>query len=126
MMTEIAQELARQRAEMVRDAEYICENVNDSDTQERILQYESAENGLFLESDIIPLDLKKEIHEAIERIPDNDDQKKEEIDRILSSEKDTMSLDEVMGIQIDPMEDIAPMVDAAAELAVEINSTETE
>lgn len=120
MFTDAMRSIAEERASFVRDAEYIIESTKDAALQESILIYENAgESGLCLESDIVSPELKKEINEAIEQIPDDNSDAEEEIKRIVSSDKDQLSLDEVMGITTEPATDAEQLLDAVADLTVD-------
>ena len=116
MFSAAIRDIATERASMMRDVEYIRENVEDSAMQETILLYECSGGEPCLESDIISREEKKEICEAIENIPDGSDEE-EEIERILSSEKEALTLDEVMGITKDPSSDAEELLDAVADVA---------
>lgn len=98
MFNSMNQSIARDRASLTRDLEYIREDVNDSAVMESMLVFESCGTGLRVESEIIPDDETEEIKEIIDQIPDDDTDAEEEIDRIVNCPNDTMDLDEVMGI----------------------------
>ena len=120
MFTDAMTSIARERAAFLRDAEYMKESVEDARMQESILIYENGgENGLCLESDITSPEEKKEIKEAIEQIPIDTTDAEEEINRIVTSDKDSLTLDEVMGITQEPASDAAQLLDAVAELTVD-------
>ena len=123
MFADAMRSIAEERASFMRDAEYIVESTKDAPMQESILIYENAgESGLCLESDIVSPELKNEIKEAIEQIPDDDTDAKEEISRIVSSDKDQLSLDEVMGLTTEPASDAEQLLDAVADLTVDSES----
>ena len=119
MFANATKSIAVERAEMMRDIEYMRESTADSVMQETILMYESAQDGLYLESDIIPADERKERRETIERIPDDDKESKDEIERIITSQKEVMNLDEVMGLDSDPIEDAEKLLDDVADLSAD-------
>lgn len=99
LFSDITSSITRERAELMRDLEYIREDVNDTPLQESLLIFESCGNGLQLESDIIPDDEKTEIKECIDNLPDDPEDRETEIERIIQCPNDQISLDEVMGIQ---------------------------
>ena len=101
MFSGILSNVARERASMLRDAEYISENVKDSQLQEAILIYETCDKTgkLCTEDNIISPEERKEIKEAIEKIPPTSDSE-QEIDRILSKEG-SLGIDDIMGIEHD-------------------------
>ena len=108
MFSGILSNVARERASMLRDAEYISENVKDSQLQEAILIYETCDKTgkLCTEDNIISPEERKEIKEAIEKIPPTSDSE-QEIDRILSKEGGSIGIDDIMGIETDtPTESI--------------------
>ena len=120
MFTDALKSMAYERASFARDAEYIIESTKDAALQESILLYENAgESGLCFESDIISPEFKEEIKEAIEQIPDDHSDADDEIERIVSSDKEKLSLDEVMGITNEPPTDAEQLLDAVAELTVD-------
>lgn len=120
MFTDAMRSIAEERASFMRDVEYIKESTNDAQMQESILIYENAgESGLCLESDIVSPELKEEIKEAVEQIPNDTKDAEEEIDRIIRSDKDQLSLDEVMGITSEPATDAEQLLDAVADLTVD-------
>lgn len=120
MFTDAMRSIAEERASFMRDAEYILESTKDAAIQESILIYENAgESGVCLESDIVSPEMKKEIKEAIEQIPDDTTDAEEEINRIVTSDKDQLSLDEVMGITSEPATDAEQLLDAVADLTVD-------
>lgn len=120
MFTDAMRSIAEERASFMRDAEYILESTKDAAIQESILIYENAgESGVCLESDIVSPEMKKEIKEAIEQIPDDTTDAEEEIDRIVTSDKDQLTLDEVMGITSEPATDAEQLLDAVADLTVD-------
>lgn len=121
MFGDILDNITRRRASISRDAEYISENVRDSDLQEAVLEYESVQDGLYLESEVMPVELRKEIRATIEQIPDNAADEQAEIDRIVSSNDEMMNLDAVMGIKSDADAEMAPMIDAVGELKDEVD-----
>ena len=121
MFGDILDNITRRRASISRDAEYISENVRDSDLQEAVLEYESVQDGLYLESEVMPAELRKEIRATIEQIPDNAADEQAEIDRIVSSNDEMMNLDAVMGIKSDADAEMAPMIDAVGELKDEVD-----
>ena len=100
MFSGILDNVARERASMLRDAEYISENVKDSRIQEAILIYETCDKTgkLCTEDNVIPPEEREAIKEAIEKIPPTSDIE-EEIDRILSKEGGSLSIDDIMGIE---------------------------
>lgn len=119
MFTDAMRSIAEERASFMRDAEYILESTKDAAIQESILIYENAgESGVCLESDIVSPEMKKEIKEAIEQIPDDTTDAEEEINRIVTSDKDQLTLDEVMGITSEPATDAEQLLDAVADLTV--------
>lgn len=123
MFTDAMTNIARERASFLRDAEYIKENVNDSELQESILIYENGgDNGICLESDITSPEEKKELKEAIEQIPNDTTDTQKEIDRIVLSDKDSLTLDEVMGITQEPATDAEQLLDAVAELTTDTDT----
>ena len=120
MFTDAMRSIAEERASFMRDAEYILESTKDAAIQESILIYENAgESGVCLESDIVSPEMKKEIKEAIEQIPDDTTDAEEEINRIVTSDKDQLTLDEVMGITSEPATDAEQLLDAVADLTVD-------
>ena len=121
MFGDILDNITRRRASISRGAEYISENVRDSDLQEAVLEYESVQDGLYLESEVMPVELRKEIRATIEQIPDNAADEQAEIDRIVSSNDEMMNLDAVMGIKSDADAEMAPMIDAVGELKDEVD-----
>lgn len=119
MFTDMITNIAMERAAFMRDAEYIMENVADAETQDSILMYEcGGESGICLESDIISSEEKEEINQALDQMPDNSTDAEEEIQRIVTSDKDALSLDEVMGITAEPASDAEQLLDAVADLTV--------
>lgn len=96
----VATDIARERASMLRDIEYIREDVKDSALQESILIYENCNKGrgIYTEEDIVSPEEDKLIDGAIAEIPDGDTDADEEIDRIVNSENDAMTIDQMMGI----------------------------
>lgn len=120
MFTDAMRSIAEERASFMRDAEYILESTKDAAIQESILIYENAgESGVCLESDIVSPEMKKEIKEAIEQIPVDTTDAEEEINRIVTSDKDQLTLDEVMGITSEPATDAEQLLDAVADLTVD-------
>ena len=120
MFTDAMRSIAEERASFMRDAEYILESTKDAAIQESILIYENAgESGVCLESDIVSPEMKKEIKEAIEQIPNDTTDAEEEISRIVTSDKDQLTLDEVMGITSEPATDAEQLLDAVADLTVD-------
>ena len=115
MFTQAMNQIARERAIFARDMEYIRESVEDSSVQEEFLKYENGEynyeNGdVFTESEL------DEVKDIIEEIPYNRDEENEEIDRIVNSPNDQITIDEVMGIPSHSPEDMDELIDAAAEI----------
>lgn len=120
MFTDAITSIARERAAFLRDVEYIKENVEDSKIQDSILIYENAgESGICLESDIVSPELKEEIKEAIEQIPNDTSDADAEIQRIVESDKDSLSLDEVMGLTTEPSTEAEQLLDDVADLTVD-------
>ena len=101
MFSSILANVAREQASILRDAEYITENFRDSQIQEAILIYETCDKTgkLCTEDNIISPEERKEIKEAIEKIPPTSDSE-QEIDRILSKEG-SLGIDDIMGIEHD-------------------------
>ena len=101
MFSGILANVAREQASILRDAEYITENFRDSQIQEAILIYETCDKTgkLCTEDNIISPEERKEIKEAIEKIPPTSDSE-QEIDRILSKEG-SLGIDDIMGIEHD-------------------------
>ena len=99
MFSGIKSNIAQERASLVRDMEFIRQNVKDAQIQETMLICEACGGGgkLYTETDLVSREEEKEICNAITRIP-GDDTSSEEINRILTSNKPELSLDEVMGI----------------------------
>ena len=100
MFSGILGNVAREKASMLRDAEYISENVKDSRLQEAMLIYETCDKTgkLCTEDNIIPPEEREQIKEAIEKIPETSNSE-EEIDRILSKEGGSIGIDDIRGIE---------------------------
>lgn len=108
--------IARERASFLRDAEYIRENVKDSALQEAMLIYEACDKDhkLLTEDNIVSPEEKEEIKRAIAQIPTDSDAS-EEIDRIMSANGSAVSIDDIMGIKSDETGDTV-YSDIASEL----------
>ena len=119
MIEQLMTEVARERAAFLRDAAYIQENVKDSDIKEAVFQYECAESGLFLESEQVTAEMKKNIEEALNKVKVDKDEVDAEIDRIVTSEKDDLSLDDVMGVDSNMTQDAERLLDDVADLAMD-------
>lgn len=113
------QSIARDRASMMRDIEYIRNNIMDAPIQESFLIYEACgDGGLCTEEDLISPEEDKDIAATIEQIPVNPEDEEEEINRILDSENKSISLDEIMGIHDDVTEaTFQEFVDTVSEYA---------
>lgn len=85
-----------ERASFVRDIEYMRNNVIDSEVQDAILAYETANNELTVET------TDDEINTAIKQAAKDDSTEQEEIERIVRSDKD-LTLDQIIGITDDAM-----------------------
>ena len=85
-----------ERASFVRDIEYMRNNVIDSEVQDAILAYETANNELTVET------TDEEINAAIKQAAKDDSTEQEEIERIVRSDKD-LTLDQIIGITDDAM-----------------------
>lgn len=116
-------DIAYNRAAFARDMEYMRENTRDAEVQESMLLFESCGEGIRMESDIISKEEAADLKEAIESIPDDSSDKEAEIDRILNTDKERMSIDEVMGIDHDMGDDDGINMDAIAGM---LNSDEEE
>lgn len=86
-----------ERASFVRDIEYMRNNVIDSEVQDAILAYETANNELTVET------TDEEINAAIKQAAKDDSTEQEEIERIIRSDKD-LTLDQIIGITDDAMD----------------------
>ena len=102
MFAEAISEIARERASLLRDVEYIRESVKDADLQESFLILEACGmNGLCREEDIVSKEEHRDLCNAIMQIPDDCSDEREEIDRIVNCEKPSMTIDDIMGISPD-------------------------
>lgn len=100
------QSIARDRASMMRDMEYIRNNIEDAPIQESFLMYEACgDSGLFTEEDLISPEEDKDLTETIEQMPVDSKEADEEVERILASENKSISIDEIMGIHDDVAEE---------------------
>lgn len=86
-----------EKASFVRDIEYMRNNVIDSEVQDAILAYETANNELTVET------TDEEINAAIKQAAKDDSTEQEEIERIIRSDKD-LTLDQIIGITDDAMD----------------------
>ena len=86
--------IAYERAEIARDMEYTKANVEDSAIQDSILSTKSKMPDAFDDMDYSD----DELDEALDKIPTDDAERNEEINRILQSTED-MDLDDIMGIE---------------------------
>lgn len=84
---------AYERAGFLRDMEYTKENVADAQLQDAIMSAGTKCKDAFDKCDYSD----EELDQAIEQIPTDDDQRDEEIDRILQSNED-LDIDGVMGL----------------------------
>ena len=84
---------AYERAAFLRDAEYTKENVLDSEMQDAIVSAGTKCRDAFDNCDYSD----DELDQSIEQIPTDDDQRNEEINRILQSNED-LDIDGVIGL----------------------------
>ena len=102
MFAEAISEIARERASLLRDVEYIRESVKDADLQESFLILEACGmNGICREEDIVSKEEHRDLCIAIMQIPDDCSDEREEIDRIVNCKKPSMTIDDIMGISPD-------------------------
>lgn len=92
MLTNTINEILKERASLARDLEYLRENATEDRIDERMLQLES----IYCEdTDTIS---KDEFVEIDEHLPTTDDDKEEEIQRIMESTNEYISFDEMIGL----------------------------
>lgn len=101
MLSEAISDVARSRAAFARDMLYMTESAKDAQISEAMLVMDSVGiTDTYLESDIMGSDEVAEISAALDKVSKEDCEKDKEaeIDRIVSSEKPLLSIDEVMGL----------------------------
>ena len=101
MLSEAISDVARSRAAFARDMLYMTESAKDAQISEAMLVMDSVGiTDTYLESDIMGSDEVKEISAALDKVSKEDCEKDKEaeVDRIVSSEKPLLSIDEVMGL----------------------------
>ena len=101
MLSEAISDVARSRAAFARDMLYMTESAKDAQISEAMLVMDSVGiTDTYMESDIMGSDEVKEISAALDKVSKEDCEKDKEaeIDRIVSSEKPLLSIDEVMGL----------------------------
>ena len=89
-----------EREEMLRDKEKKKNNILDSEVQDAMSSVKHLCPDGFDSTDYSD----KELDDAIDSIPDDEAERNEEIERIAQADKD-MTLDDVMGIENDDIED---------------------
>lgn len=96
MMTHVIKSMEYESAKYIRDVEYIREMASTDLLDDNVANSEKQFEDEILNSDTVSM-------EAAELVSmmDDDNSEEEEISRIVESTKDTMTLDDVMGIVVE-------------------------
>lgn len=96
MMTHVIKSMEYESAKYIRDVEYIREMASTDLLDDNVANSEKQFEDEILNSDAVSM-------EAAELVSmmDDDNSEEEEISRIVESTKDTMTLDDVMGIAVE-------------------------
>lgn len=108
MFSSAYEHVAYEQASIARDMEYMKENVLDTPVTDAVMQLD--------EDYEITLEEAEMISEALDD-PRTEADKDEEIERILSAEGDSLTLDDVIGIGADEGEDFSNIADAVSDLS---------
>ena len=112
MFSSAYEKVAYEQASIARDIEYMRENVLDTPVTDAVARLDEDYDITFEDAEMIAEALNDPRLES-----DSD----EEVKRILDAETDTLSLDDIIGIDTDEGEDFSGIADAMSDLSPAID-----